>query len=264
MQKWISALARHNASMKKTKSEIALLTIFALLTAMLPTATNAWQLGGKSTQSVGYYGVEAGQAAFGSVPSSYWFAAISAFTDNSANAVWHLISVTIGSTNTIHVEYSDANHVIQPTDICTSGITTGTYYTDKIYARSNSLGVFKYTTTGCSTTFTSPAECASTCAPQIDSGGSVDMMESTDTTSSDFSNQKAYVDFYNPSLNYFFTTDSGGLTTSSTAYAYGAGPSLPSSIGNAAGCGPTPGHYIIEVIVSSGYTQSTSGTLKSC
>jgi hypothetical protein len=79
------------------------------------------------------------------------------------------------------------------------------------------------------------------------SGPSLDMMESTDFTASDFTNVKAAA-YFDPTLEYYTST---GWTTTSTAVSYNAG-GTPNTVGMQFNCAGF-GHVVLDTLMSSTY-----------
>jgi len=172
------------------------------VTTLIYENGSTWQLGGATHDSDGKSGIEAGQEVEGSlsspVSSMYWFGPVSGFTDT--NGIWHTIRLQDSSDGggiEMVAEYISSTSLAEVNLNC-SGLSAGTTYTDEIYWNA-SAGGFLYTTTlgGTCGTFTT----VESNSPTINSGGSIDMMESSDFTANDFSSLQAYVQF-NPSLVY--------------------------------------------------------------
>ncbi len=236
--------------MKQTNSNaltVSLLLAFILLFA-LPSVqvANAWQLGGTTYQSVGYQAIRSTQGVYGSTYSGYFIGAVSAFTDT--NNRWHAIAVDLiydSSPTTVQVEgeYTDGNGINHPIVLCT-GLPKNIGYDDYITYYGPGQDFYYHSSgSGCAALY-SPAESG---VPSINSGGSIDVMESTDNTPSHFQNNYAYVIFY-PTLRYYV---SGGWAYSSVAYSFNSG--AVSTVGLYMACNPYQLHQVVESVESSTY-----------
>ena len=232
--------------------EITLIGILAMLIGASPAY--AWQLGGTSSQANGASGIRASQLIAGTVPSGYWFGAESAFTDNGG--IWHLISVTYNyasaGTYAITGEYEDSTGY-HDTTLCTG--TYYTYYDDQIqWVSSSTEWLYQdNTVSGCKQL----AVIESSTSNKV-SGNSIDLMESTDNTGSDFSSHKAYA-YFNPTLYYY----SSGWTHTTKETSWDS--SAPSTIGQYFACSGS-GHYVLATYVDSSYAppQGTGSYIVSC
>ena len=183
--------------MKQSTKPLNGMVVFAVLAIVTlgyaPSAAHAWQLGADTGDSVGYYGIYSTQKVVGYLPSSGIFLATSGFTDTSS--VWHTIELIDYNSGSVEVqaEYADPNY--HDTVLCT-GLSTGTAYGAEIYWSSLAEWLYKSSAT-CNT-----LALVQSGTPTIDSGGSVDMMESSDGTASHYSSQAAYATFA-PPLKYF-------------------------------------------------------------
>jgi hypothetical protein len=230
---------------------IGIATLFLMLTVRAPTAS-AWQLGWGTTQSSGYSGIASEQWVAGAVPSSYFFASVSAMTDTSS--VWHAVAMldeSDGSLIETEAEYNNGNY--HDTVLC-SGLNTGTYYTDEITWDSSSGGWLYSNATDSSCTHLLVLESGT---PTINSAGTKDFMESNDGTASDFSGLAAEGAF-DYSMQYESSGGSWYDPTSIAAYNNAA----VSSLGTGYTCYsyPTPP----SIVIASTYAPPPTNGAKDC
>lgn len=132
---------------------------------------------------------------------SLFFAGVSAFTDT--NSVWHaiaLIGYNSGSEE-VEAEYAVSGNY-HDYILCTGASPS---YDEIYWDATNNQWLYKVTNYACNT-----LALVENGIPTIDSGGSVDMMESSDTTASDFTNVGV---IFSPSLQYY----NGGWVSSTYA-----------------------------------------------
>lgn len=206
------------------------MAIVLLISTCSPRAS-AWQLGLVSGQSANSSGVRASQEIHGGVPTG-WFGAVTGFTDNGGG--WHTMEVISPNPTQIQFEYPGGSY-----HAC--NVALDTYYDIEILY-TNGAWLYKVLT---------PTSCNSllfyTSSGKVNSGASLDMMESTDYNANDFTNVKAAA-YFNPTLEYY----SGGwrLSQSAVSYAY---DNNPKSVGLYTFCSSGTGHTVAAVYYSSQY-----------
>jgi hypothetical protein len=193
--------------------------------------------------SYNYYGIQSSQHIHGDGVS-----AVSAFTDTGS--VWHAIALVAYSNSTVklHYEYNDGNYHFK--EYCTDSFDT--YYKNNITWSSGSVG-FLYKGAGCGTTWDVQE---SSSHSQINSDGSVDMMESSDYTNSDYTTSSPIV-IFSPGLEYM--TSGGSWIHASNVDSYNSASSSPpdnppSNPGNYINCTPS-----VWGLDAAGYTQYPDG-----
>ena len=195
----------------------------------------------RRTLVVTLYGIQSNQDIHGSSVS-----AVSAFTDKGS--VWHAIALVAYSNSTvkIHYEYNDGNYHIK--EYCDGSMDT--FYKNNVTWSSGSGG-FLYKSSGCGTTWDIQESSSNS---QINSGGSVDMMESQDYTNSDYTTSSPEV-IFSPGLEYL--TSGGSWIHASNVDSHNSASwsdNPPSNPGNYINCSPS-----VWGLDEAGYTQYNDG-----
>jgi hypothetical protein len=174
----------------------------------------SWQLGWNQYQSSGYYGIESNQNITGSV-SEHAFADVSAFTDTSG--IWHAIALFKDSAGGVHIEgeYMDASGYHQQDLHCNA--VAGQHYTNRI-RWSGPDGGFLYDSPygSCTTVFLVQESGGHV----INTGGQIDMFESSDFKPGDFQSLGAWGTFDSSLL---YMDQNGNWYYPTVTYAYGNG-----------------------------------------
>jgi len=232
---------RVKSQMKPIYVRIGVPVILGLLLVLvrLP-AVSAWQLGWSTTDSNYKYGVGAYQEVTGSIPQAApdYVAAVTGFTEYDTSC-WQTIGE--GSADNGSDVYNAGEPCSGGVRICGggtgySGPSLGSSYFNNIYWDSAN-DEWQWVAAACSnhSVTWAPGYTSDT----VNGAGSVDMMESTDSTHNDFTSDKATVDFV-PSLAYM---NSGGTWVwSSDTVTYTNSP--PTSLGVSYDCDQPNDIYI--------------------
>jgi hypothetical protein len=230
---------------------IGLLLVFTRLPSV-----HAWQLGWSTNDDNLQFGVGAYQKLSGSIPlpAGDFVSAVTGFTEND-----HMCFVTIGfgSANNGNDVYLAGEPCGGGMRLCGSStnypgtVSLGTSYFNNIYWDSTNH-YWQWIPAACNNhgMMYSPGQVSDS----INTAGSIDMMESTDSSHNDFTNLKAQVDFV-PSLAYMDSVGAWHWSSHTVTYAStGVGNTPPTSLGVSYDCLAQHDIYIS----SSGTTNSTA------
>jgi len=222
-------------------------SVFLLSIPASSFALTYWQMGGLSYNSASATGVRSAGETVGKVPAGLAIFATTGFTD-TPNGLWHAMAIYTGgggTSDTITAEYTTTpGGAITPIVLC-SGLAGSTYYTNTIQYIP-SANSWHYYSSGSGCTLYIFTETSSS----VNSGGSFNIMESTDQNANDFANSKAEV-LFEPTLQYYA---SGSWQNTVTGYTLvssnGGGYAVPpSNMGLSMTCSSIPG-YVSSTVVS--------------